>query len=99
MELWGQHGDWKSVKSQKNYMKRDPEAILSVSRATMTSITASLFVAPSPAPPVPPAAIQFGARARASTPSPPTPGSLEEGPRFVEGVPPGSFAWQSSAQD
>ena len=33
MMLWGQHGDWKSVKSQNIYMKRDPEAILSVSWA------------------------------------------------------------------
>ncbi len=29
----------------------------------------------------------------------PIPGSHEEDPSFVEGVPPGSFAWQSSTQD
>jgi len=43
MELWGQHEDWKSVKSQKNYMKRGPEAIFSVSRAAMTQRTGSYF--------------------------------------------------------
>ena len=49
MELWGQHGAWKSVKSQANYMKRDPEAILSVSRAAMTPVPAVFFGAPMPA--------------------------------------------------
>ena len=91
MELWGQHGDWKSVKSQKNYMKRDPEAILSVSRAAMTPVSAAHFGAPTPVLQVPQAAT--------ITPLPPTPGSFEDAPSFVEGVPPGSFAWQSSFQD
>ena len=99
MELWGQHGDWKSVKSPKNYMKRDQEAILSVSRVVMTPVPSALLEAPIFAPPVPPAAIQLGSRTQALAPPPPTPGSHEEGPRFVEGVPPGSFAWQSSARD
>ncbi len=49
MELWGQHGAWKSVKSQANYMKRDPEAILSVSMAAMTTVPAAAFGAPMPA--------------------------------------------------
>jgi len=42
MELWGQHGDWKSVKSQKNYMKRYPEAILSVSTAAIVVLPAAI---------------------------------------------------------
>ena len=99
MELWGQHGAWKSVKSQANYMKRDPEAILSVSRAAMTPAPATAFGAPMPAVVALLAAFQMGARTRAQLPPPPTPGSHEEGPSFVEGVPPGSFAWQSSTQD
>jgi hypothetical protein len=68
MELWGQHGTWKSVKSQSNYMKRDPEAILSVSRATMTPVPEANFGAPMPAVAVPSATIQSGVLARASTP-------------------------------
>ena len=99
MEPWGQHGDWKSVKSQKSYMKRDPEAILSISRAAMTPIPAAIFGALIAAPPMPPVAFQLGSRTRALAPTSPTPGSHEEGPRSVQGVPPGSFAWQSSAHD
>ena len=99
MELWGQHGDWKSVKSQKNYMKRDPEAILSVSRAAMTPVPAAFFGAPLLAPPVPPAATRLGSSSRVPAPLPPTPGSFEDAPSFVESVPPGSFAWQSSFHD
>ena len=57
MELWGQHGAWKSVKSQSNYMKRDPEAILSVSRAAMTPVPAANFGAPMLVVAVPPAVI------------------------------------------
>ena len=56
MELWGKHGDWKSLRSQKNYTKRDSEAILSVSRAAMTHVPVSIFGAPFPAPPMPPVA-------------------------------------------
>jgi hypothetical protein len=99
MELWGQHGEWKSVKSQKNYMKRDPGAILSVSRATMTPVPAAILGALILTVAVPPVAIQSEAHTRAPAPPPPTPGSPEEGPRLMEGVPPGSFACQSSAQD
>jgi hypothetical protein len=35
LELWGQHGDWASFKSQKRYMKNDVEALLFVSLAAM----------------------------------------------------------------
>jgi hypothetical protein len=35
LELWGRHGAWSSFASQKCYMERDQEAILTVSRATM----------------------------------------------------------------
>jgi hypothetical protein len=34
LELWGQHGVWKSAMAQRCYMKRDNESILSVSRAS-----------------------------------------------------------------
>jgi len=67
MELSGQHGAWKSVKSQSNYTKRNPEAILSVSRAAMTPVPAANFGAPMPAVAVPPAAIQSGVLPLAST--------------------------------
>ena len=73
-------------------MKRDPEVILSVCRDDMTPDPAALFGAPILAPPVPPVAFQLGSRTQALTPPPPIPGSPEEGPEFVEGVPPGSFA-------
>ena len=33
MEIWGQHGDWASIKSQKYYMKRDVTCFLYVSLA------------------------------------------------------------------
>jgi uncharacterized protein YkwD len=99
MELSGQHGAWKSVKSQSNYTKRNPEAILSVSRAAMTPVPAANFGAPMPAVTVHPATTQSVVFPRASTQPPPTPGSPEEGPRFLEGVSPCSFAWQSSPRD
>jgi hypothetical protein len=35
-ELFGHHGDWKSWKAQKRYMKSSPTHLLSVSRATMS---------------------------------------------------------------
>ncbi len=35
MELWGHHGDWKTLEAQKRYMKSDTEHLLSVSRAAM----------------------------------------------------------------
>ena len=96
MELWGQHGDCKFVKSQKNYMKRDPEAIFSVSRAAMTPVPATIFGAPIPTEAVPLVASQSRSRTRAIPPPSPTLGRPKEGPRFVESVSPGSFAWQSS---
>ena len=99
MELWGQHGAWKSVKSQANYMKRSPDAILSVSRAAMTPVPPATFEALAPAVAALLAAPGFGSRTRAPSPPPPAPGSPEERPRCVEGVPPGSFAWQSPPQD
>jgi hypothetical protein len=99
MELWGQHGAWKSVKSQANYMKRDPEAILSVSRAAMTPVPPAAFEALAPAVAALLAAPRFGTRTRAPALLPPAPGSPEERPECVEGVPPGSFAWQSPSRD
>ena len=98
MELWGQHGAWKSVKSQPNYMKRDPEAIIFVSKDAMTPVPEANFGAPMPTVAVSPATIQSGVLPRASIQPPPTPGSPEKGPRFVEGVPLGSFAWQPSTE-
>jgi hypothetical protein len=35
LELWGQHGDWASFKSQKRYMKKDVKALLPVSLAAI----------------------------------------------------------------
>jgi hypothetical protein len=53
----------------------------------------SSFWAPIHAPVVPPVAIQLRSRTQALAPPPPTPGSPKEGPRLVEGVPPGFFDW------
>ncbi len=86
MELWGQHGDWKSVASQKAYMKRDPASILSVSRATMTSLKGDPFAAEPPA-----ALLPLLAHA------PPLEGPEEEALHLVVGVPEGSFAWHHTA--
>ena len=41
VELWGQHGDLASFKSQKRYIKRDVESLLSVSKAAMSTPTIS----------------------------------------------------------
>ena len=39
-ELWGQHGDWKTLlDAQKRYMKSDKTRLLSVSRAAMRLLT------------------------------------------------------------
>ncbi len=95
VELWGQHGDWKSVKSQMNYMKRAPDAILSVSRAAMTPVLAAPF-----GPPLPRVGNRFGFRTPVPPPPPPPPPppvGPEEDSHVVEGVPPGSFAWHSSS--
>ena len=35
VELWGQHGDWASFKSQKWYMKRDVKSLISISLAAV----------------------------------------------------------------
>jgi len=46
-ELWGQHGDWSSFKSQKRCMKRDnKKALLSVFLAAMGQPSASIVDAP-----------------------------------------------------
>jgi hypothetical protein len=44
LELWGQHGDWASFKSQKRYMKKDVKALLSVSLAAMNVPSATPIV-------------------------------------------------------
>jgi hypothetical protein len=35
VEIWGQHGDWAFLKSQKWYIKHDGESLLSVSKAAI----------------------------------------------------------------
>ena len=34
-ELWGYHGDWKSMEAHKRYMKTDTPRVMSVSRSAM----------------------------------------------------------------
>ena len=81
LELWGQHGDWKSAAAQRCYMKRDTESILLVSRASMRQVgePEPLWAAP----------IGMNGIVPCATPSP------EAEALSVEGVPTGSFAWLS----
>ena len=44
IELWGQHGDWASFKSQKRYMKKDIKSILSVSLAAMEAPSSNIDI-------------------------------------------------------
>ncbi len=46
LELWRQHGDWATYKSQNRYMKKDIKAILSVSLAAMEMTSSSKMVTP-----------------------------------------------------
>ena len=85
MELWGQHGDWKSFEAQKRYMKRDAASLLSVSLAAMRT---------PPAGADPPLAALPDVRAEtASSAAGATPPCAGEEPPIVEGVPLGAFSW------
>jgi hypothetical protein len=81
LELRGQHGDWKSAATQRCYMKRDTESILSVSRASMRRVgePEPLWAAPNGMNGIVPRDASF-----------PEAEALN-----VEGVPTGSFAWLS----
>ncbi len=89
-ELWGQHGDWKTMDAQKRYMKTHPTRLLSVSRAAM-----GLLRYPAPGAGIgvsgsnPPGAGE-GIGESGSNP----PGAVEEDilPDVV-GVPEGAFVW------
>jgi hypothetical protein len=78
LELWGQHGVWKSAAAQSCYMKRGSESILSVSRASMRQVgePEPLWAAP----------IGMHGIVPRVAPSP------EDEALNVEGVPTGSFA-------
>ena len=89
-ELWGQHGDWKTMDAQKRYMKTHPTRLLSVSRAAM-----GLLRYPAPGAGIgvsgsnPPGAVE-GIGGSGSNP----PGAVAEDilPDVV-GVPEGAFVW------
>jgi hypothetical protein len=80
VELWGQHGDWASFKSQKWYINRDVESLLSVSKAAMKIPIMNE-----------PLAIPFNIRddERLST----TFDVLDDSIPIVEGVPTSTFKW------
>jgi hypothetical protein len=81
VELWGQHGDWASFKSQKRYMKRDIESLLSVSKAVMNtpSTTAKTLE------------LTFDIRDDESTTT--TFDVLDDSIPVTEGVPTNAFRW------
>jgi len=81
VELWGQHGDWASFKSQKRYMKRDVESLLSVSKAAMSM----------PITPVQALELTFGIRDDDSTAT--TFDVLDDSIPFTKGVPNDAFRW------
>ena len=83
LELWGQHGDWISTAPQCCYMKKNTSSILSVSLAAMGQ-PARRAPAPLGAPPLP-------IHSDYVPSTPPT----DEVAYNMEGVPAGSFAWQS----
>jgi hypothetical protein len=81
LELWGQHGDWKSAAAQRCYMQKDAMSILSVSRAAM----GQQIPAPMPRVALPPIIRSSGV---------PSTHPVEEVTYSIEWVPEGSFAWQ-----
>jgi hypothetical protein len=82
VELWGQHGDWASFKSEKRYMKRDViESLLSVSKAAMSIPTAFNQ----------PLELTFDIRDNESTST--TLDVLDDSIPIVEGVPTNTFRW------
>ncbi len=81
MEIWGQHGDWKSAAWQRYYMQKYAMPIPLVSRAAMGQLI--------------PAYVPLGALPPITRNScvPPT-HAVEEVAYSIEGIREGSFAWQ-----
>jgi integrase len=77
VELWGQHGDWKSWEAQKRYMKADTSRLMSVSQAAMGSSR-------TPASDV---------RIEVESADAPPETAEDEQPPVVVGIPTGAFAW------
>ena len=77
VELWGQHGDWKSWEAQKRYMKADTSRLMSVSQAAMGSSR-------TPASDV---------RIEVESADAPPETAEDEQPSVVVGIPTGAFAW------
>ena len=77
VELWGQHGDWKSWEAQKRYMKADTSRLMSVSQAAMGSSR-------TPASDV---------RIEVESADAPPETAEDEQPLVVVGIPTGAFAW------
>ncbi len=76
-ELWGQHGDWKSLEAQKPYMKSDTKYPLSVLRAVMSL----------------PKGTAPEMRIECDPASVPLQQADEDSPSEVVGVPEGAFVW------
>ena len=77
VELWGQHGDWKSWEAQKRYMKADTSRLMSVSQAAMGSSR------------TPASDVRIEVESADSPPEP----AEDEQPPVVVGIPTGAFAW------
>ena len=76
-ELWGQHGEWKTLDAQKRYMKSDPSRLLAVSHAAMHL----------------PTGLAPDVRTECGSVVAPTLMAGDEEPPEVVGVPKGAFAW------
>jgi integrase len=76
-ELWGQHGDWKTLDAQKRYMKCDKTRLLSVSRAAMRL----------------PTGLAPDVRTECGSAVDPPLVAGDDAPPDVVGVPKGAFSW------
>jgi len=76
-ELWGHHGDWKTLDAQKRYMKSDKTWLLSVSRAAMRL----------------PTGMATDVRTECDSAVDPPLVAGDDAPLDVVGVPKGAFTW------
>jgi hypothetical protein len=76
-ELWGQHGDWKTLDAQKRYMKCDKTRLLSVSWAAMRL----------------PTGLAPDVRTECGSAVDPPLVAGDDAPPDVVGVPKGAFSW------
>ena len=97
-ELWGQHGDWASWKSQKVYMKSNETNLLSVSAAAMrlpagAKPAGRAGVGPAGDPPGAGIEEEEDVRTEGESAGAPPLSAGEDLPPEVIGVPSGAFTW------